>query len=91
MPKTLELKQFFCLPTAHLHPVAVLRMFLLLMQAHVRAVTVTYLINSLYSLTTNMYRKVLGSIPERRSIFIDHLWPFITNLLEIFHRVFLFL
>ena len=35
MPKTVDLKLFFCLPTVHVHPVLVLRMFRLLTQTHV--------------------------------------------------------
>ena len=33
---------------------------------------------SLYSLMTSMDCRVLGSIPEKRSLFVDQLWPFFT-------------
>jgi hypothetical protein len=73
MPKTVDLKLFFCLPPVHVHPVVVLMMLCLFTQAHVGTVTVTYFINPLYSLTTNMDRRVLGSILERRSTCINQL------------------
>jgi hypothetical protein len=92
MPKTVYLKLFFYsyLPTVHVHPVVVLRMLCLFTQAHVAAVTVTYFNDPLYSLKSNIDRRVLGSIPERLGVCIDQLWPFFTNLPEIFPRAFLF-